>query len=154
MDERKLKPIIYFLIAFILALLAYRAGVFVGERKAMYSYRWSENYQKNFGGPNSEGFIDAHGISGIVLHVDQSGLVIQDKDNTEKTVIVSRETSIHQGHNDIGLNALSPSMHVVVIGEPDDEGHIQARLIRVFPMGSPDMPSGDFAPPVPYFFVH
>ncbi len=153
MNEIKSRPIsskilfliICVLLGFIFTLLAYRVGVFVGERKAMYSYRWSENYQRNFAGPpqgflgrmpgvpDDRGFMDAHGIFGTVLKVEGDTLVIQDKDHTEKTVLISPETSIRQGRDSVALDALASSTNIVVIGEPNDQGQIQAKLIRVFP---------------------
>ena len=63
------------LLALIVFLLVFGAGMFVGEKKARFSYRWGENYQRNFAGPRGgffgnfgreEGLINAHGAFGQI----------------------------------------------------------------------------------------
>ena len=51
-----LKRLIIGLIYLAIVILIFGAGIFVGGTKARFSYRWAENYHKNFGGPRS-GFL-------------------------------------------------------------------------------------------------
>lgn len=135
------KPVILTLATIILLLAVFRLGMFVGFRKASFSYRWSDNYHQMFAGPRrgffddfeGKGFTNAHGIFGSVLRVEPSAIVMKDKDNVEKTVTVSSSTSIRLRNEDIALSRLAPNDRLVIIGEPDDDGEIEAKFIRVFP---------------------
>ncbi len=46
-----LKWIIIGLAGFIIIILIFGAGMFIGGMKAKFSYRWAESYHKNFAGP-------------------------------------------------------------------------------------------------------
>ena len=50
-----LKWVIIGLAGFVVLILVFGAGMRIGTLKARYSYRWAENYQKNFAGPR-DGF--------------------------------------------------------------------------------------------------
>lgn len=131
--------------AFIVLLLVFRAGVFVGYKKAQFSYRWGENYHRNFAGPRSGffgdfrrgfgdrgGFINAHGTFGSVIKVDGNTIIVKGRDNVEKTVLVSDNTTINKGRETIKVSDLKVDDRVVIIGSPNDQGQIEAKLIRVF----------------------
>ena len=51
-----LKWIIIGVAIFVVIVLIFGAGMFVGGMKARFSYRWAENYHENFGGPRG-GFL-------------------------------------------------------------------------------------------------
>ena len=136
-----------FLIAIAVVLeLAVLAGAFsfgmaVGFHKARFSYEWGEHYDRNFGGPHHglfgfrEGsqFMDAHGTFGHVIKVDTSSIVIQGRDNVEKVVLVDNATSIQRMRQAIGIQDLKIDDSVVIIGEPNNQGQIIAKFIRVMP---------------------
>lgn len=123
----------------IAALLIFKLGVFVGYRKANFSYRWAENYHKNFGGPREgffndfydRDFIDGHGMSGLVMKIDGNVLIIKDRDNTEKTVTISDQTVIRVNRDTIKITDLKIDDRIVIIGSPDNQGQIEAKFIRV-----------------------
>lgn len=136
-----------------LALLAgaFGFGVFVGYRKANFSYRWGENYHLNFGGPKGgffqdfrdlggRDFIGGHGVFGQVIKIDSQTLVIKGQDNVERIVLVKSDTSIRRLGEDIKLSDLKIDEYITVIGEPNDLGQIEAKFIRVMPLPSPSMP--------------
>ena len=135
------KPLILTLIAVIILLAVYQAGVFVGYRKATYSFRWSQNYHQMFAGPpqgfigdvQGQAFMDAHGIFGPVLRADPTDLIIQDKDQMEKVIHIDPTTSIIRLHDIVSATSIQTNDRVVIIGQPDDRGEIDAKLIRVFP---------------------
>jgi len=137
-------------------LVVFALGVRVGYSKASFSYRWGEQYHRNFGGPR-EGFYgprgdsmqrpfgpppeftDAHGTFGTILKIDQpteagkpTVLVISGRDQVEMTVLVSDKTIIRDQRNDVAVGDLQADEGVMVIGDPDDQGQIAAKLIRVF----------------------
>jgi len=139
-----LKWIIIGIVIFVYSVCVFGTGVFVGGMKAKFSYRWAENYHRNFGGPgngfmfdgkmpppNNE-FIEGHGTFGQIIKIGDSDFVIKGQDNVEKVVIFSKDASITIGRRTITKTDLKIGEQVVVIGSPNDQGQIEARLIRVF----------------------
>jgi hypothetical protein len=143
--------------AFILALAIFASGVFVGFHKAKFSYKFGENYERNFMGPrrgvedfggpmgmvkekfrNFEGrdFRNSHGLAGTIVSIADNNIIIKDRDNKENTVVVSDRTIIKSGRDDIKISDLKNDEQVVVMGNPGDNGVINADLIRVFDNGS------------------
>ncbi len=134
------------LVSFVVVLGVFLLGIFVGYRKAEYSFRWEENYERNFGGPEKTvpqklsihrapvgtGYMNAHGMSATVLKVDDHVLVVTGRDNIEKTVLVSGQTRIQKGRTPLSVSEVKPDDQLVVIGAPTREGSIEARLIRIF----------------------
>lgn len=131
--------------AFIVLLLVFKAGVFVGYKKAQFSYRWGENYHRNFAGPRGGffgdfgrdfgdrgDFINAHGTFGSVIKVDGNTIIVKDKDNVEKTVLISDNTVINKSRETIKVSDLKVDDSIVIIGSPNEQGQIEAKLIRVF----------------------
>ena len=139
-----LKKIIVGLAGFIIGVLIFGAGVKVGTMKAKYSYRWAENYHKNFAGPKSgffddfnrgfgdKDFINSHGTFGLIIKIDGSILVIKGKDDIEKTVLVSDKTEIINRRETVKASELKVDDQVVIIGSPNEQGQIEAKLIRLF----------------------
>jgi len=145
------------LVVAIVALLLFNLGIFVGYQKANFSYRWSENYHKNFAGPrqgfmeNMKGrdFIDSHGIVGQIIKLDGDSLIIKGQDNMEKIISLAPETVINRFKESISSTQLRLNDLIVVIGEPSDSGQIAAKLIRILPPppGLPPAASGTFPLP-------
>jgi len=139
-----LKRIIIIFAGLAAVILIFGAGVLVGEMKARFSYRWAENYQRNFAGPRAGfmagmpmpfmtggDFIQSHGVFGQIIKVN-SDLVIKGKNNVENVVIISTSTAIQKGRQTITKEDLKVGDNVTVIGSPNDQGQIEAKLIRVF----------------------
>ncbi|NTV40918.1 MAG: hypothetical protein HGA61_01435 [Candidatus Moranbacteria bacterium] len=145
----------FFLVALLaLILLAFSAGIGVGLHKARYSYRWGENYERNFisqrppmmpphggegpgdmmgfGGGDGRQMRNANGLAGMVVSVTDNLIVIKDKDNNENMVNVTEKTIIKAGKNDIKIGDLRVDEKLVIIGKPGDDGKVNADLIRVF----------------------
>jgi len=136
------------ILAVLLLALAFSLGVGVGYRKANFSYQWGENYHKNFAGPRvgfmmfspapppfrmQDDFINPHGTAGSVIKIDGSNLIIKGNDNVEKTILVNDKTVIRSGRQDIKVADLKAGDMTVTIGQPNEQGQIEASLIRVFP---------------------
>jgi hypothetical protein len=129
-------------IAFI-ALVIFQAGVFVGFRKAEFSGRMGDNYYKTFGeqrGPRGMmpnfGMMDpsnSHGTIGKIVSTTLPQVIIADQDGTEKTIIIDTKTDIRSFRDSIKAEALKVGDFITVIGEPNKEGQIEARLIRIMP---------------------
>lgn len=144
--------IIFGILAFMLLLAAFKAGMMVGIRKADFSCKWSDNYHKNFGGPqegflkgfDDKNFMEANGVFGQIIKIDGSTIVIKGRDNTEKSILTDDSTVIRRLKDTIKISDLKNDEYIVVIGEPNDSGQIIANFIRVMPPNpSASMPSGN-----------
>ena len=138
----KLKWAIIGLAGFVVLILVFGAGVKVGTLKARYSYRWAENYHKNFAGPRggflgdwqrfpAGDFISGHGAFGEIIVMKDNGFVIKSRENVEKVIITAEDTTITKGQETI-KDGLKVGDRVVIIGSPDEQGQIEAKLIRLF----------------------
>lgn len=130
--------------------LTFHAGIVVGARKATFAGRWNESYSNNFGGPRS-GFgwgmmggnggmmnggypmMQAHGVFGQIIKIDGQSLVMKSSEGVEKVVLVTSTTSIRAGREEMKLENLKINDQIVVIGNPNDAGQIEARFIRLAP---------------------
>jgi len=150
-----LRWVIISLIALGGVALIFSAGMFVGSMKTQFSYRWAENYQKNFAGPRSgflgewrgwplppKDFMESHGSFGEIIEINGNSLVIKGRGDMEKIIIIKPETIIKKGRETIKKESLKAGNYVVVIGAPNQEGQIEAKLIRVFekPVGRNFLP--------------
>lgn len=149
-DSKWFKGTILTILGVIVLALVFSAGIGIGYRKANFSYQWGDNYHKMFGGPSQgfmrqmpppleqmgmrDEFINPHGTAGSVIKVDGANLIIKGNDNIEKTILVSDKTVIRSGRQDIKAADLKVGDMTVTIGEPNDQGQINAKLIRVFPL--------------------
>lgn len=123
------------------ALLVFWAGTAVGYKQAAFSYHWNDNYSRQFGGPRSPlGFqsdsdepMSAHGAFGTIIGVKLPEIVVKGGGDVEKTVTVNGATVIRRFHDAASTTDLSNGQTVVVIGEPDSQGNINASLIRIVP---------------------
>jgi len=132
------KFVVALLAELILLIGTFSLGMNVGFHKAGFTYSWSQNYPNNFGGrqalvapPPSSAFFNPHGLDGTILNSDKNTLVLKDEDNTEKTVLISSQTSIRLNFQNLKAADLKAGEEVVVIGEPNPQGQIEAKLIRV-----------------------
>ncbi len=137
--------IILSLATIVVLVLTFGVGMYAGFHKARFSYQWGENYHKNFGGPRGGFFrdfggkdlIDANGIAGQVIKVDGQTLVIKGRDNVEKIILVKEDTVIRRFTETIKLGDLKVDDNIVAIGEPNDQGQIEAKFIRTMPFIPP-----------------
>jgi len=137
---------------FLVILISFAGGVAVGLKKAKFSYKFGENYERNFiGGPpgpmgmmgdrgpkgmmpdfEGRGFRNAHGIAGTIISVADNKIILKDRDGQENTISVSDKTLIKRAQDTISVNDLKNNDRIVVMGKPGDDGTVNADLIRVF----------------------
>ncbi|OGZ56585.1 MAG: hypothetical protein A3J04_01915 [Candidatus Ryanbacteria bacterium RIFCSPLOWO2_02_FULL_47_14] len=129
------------ILALIVALLIFQAGMFVGYHKARFSYRMGDNFHRTFGerkgGPlggfGRGDFPGGHGTIGKIIKIDLPTLVIEDRDNVEKIITIKDDTTVRHFRESVKTSDLKTDDYVVVIGTPNDSGQIEARLIRIVP---------------------
>jgi hypothetical protein len=148
-----LKWVVIGLAGFAAAVLFFGAGVVVGGMKARFSYRWAESYHKNFAGPKQGFFSDwqrmpplpgdffeSHGLFGEIIELKDNGFVVKDRGDIEKVVSTTDQTVIKKGNETI-KDGLKVGDEVVIIGSPNEEGQIEAKLIRLFGQDMPKPPN-------------
>jgi hypothetical protein len=137
----KVKWTICILGCLVVALIIFQAGMFVGFKKAGFSFRTGEQYFRQMGGRpddqfmgmNIGDFTNSHGAIGKILTIKLPAIIVSDRDNVEKTIIVSTSTDIRQMKNKITAQDLKINDFITVIGEPNANAEIDAKLIRVMP---------------------
>lgn len=129
----------------VVLMLIFKAGLMIGAKKADFSHRFSDNYRRNFIGPagnpqngffkelDEKNFMNPHGVDGQIIKIDNEELVIKDRDNVEKMVLLNDKTVINRFRDTIKPDELKVDEYVIVLGEPNDQGEIVAKLIRLMP---------------------
>lgn len=135
--------IIFGLIVFVLVLIIFQAGVFVGYNKARFGVRFGDNFNRNFVDPRGGGFdrgfddrkflISGHGAVGEIVSIVMPQIVVAGPDNFEKTVLVGNDTLVRQFRDEVATTSLKVGDYIVVLGTPNDNGQIEAKLIRTVP---------------------
>ncbi len=142
-----LKWAVIALSGFVVILLSVGLGIWIGGERARFSYRWADNYHKNFGGPKEgffmemrrfpqDNFMSGHGEFGTIIKINGSEIMIKGRDNMEKFVLAKNDTVVKSAKADIKLRDLKVNDFIVVIGSPNDVGQIEAKIIRVLPLPS------------------
>jgi len=147
-----LKKVIIAILCLVILFFVFGLGVIVGEKKAKFSFLWAENYHKNFAGPPQgflrdwrkgpfakREFIEGHGAFGEIIEVKDDSFVIKGRGDIEKVILITKDTVIKKGMETIKDN-LKVGDFVVVIGSPNKEGQIEAKLIRVFEKNPKNLP--------------
>ena len=127
----------------IILLLVLSAGISIGFHKASFGRAWGGNYERNFGMMQNrpmfgkDNFPNAHGAIGKIIKIELPTVIVQDKDSTEKVILTENDTQIQRMRGNITINDLKINDFIVVIGSPNEQGQIEAKLIRVMP--SPEL---------------
>jgi hypothetical protein len=151
-QSKGFKVFIFTIAILVILLMVFKLGLIVGGRRADFACRWSDSYHRNFGGPKGgfmgdlkdRDFIDASGIYGQIIKIDNSTsttttepavlkIIIRGRDNVEKMILVGAGTVVTRLKDNLRPQDLKIDNLVVVIGEPNQQGQIEAKLIRVIP---------------------
>ncbi len=146
LESKSFRAVIYTLGALVLAFMIFQAGSVSGFRKASFGRDWGKNYDMNFGSPHrGPGMMggefgdfgnlpNAHGAIGKIIKIELPNIIVQDeKDNTEKVIVINKDTQIRKVRDQIAEDGLKVDDSVVIIGAPNSSGQIEARLIRILP---------------------
>jgi len=144
MESKIFGIVILSIVGLIVLCFVFGLGVSVGSRKADFSFRWAEQYHKNFAGPSQgflgmgnimmqDNFIDANGVIGEVISVNDNKITIKGRENVEKIVVADEKTIIMCQRQNFKLTELKSGDSVVIMGEPNNNGQIEADFIRIMP---------------------
>ena len=141
LGESKVKRIICILGYALIVLIVFQAGMFVGFKKAEFSYRTGEQYfrqmsgrlSNQFMGMNRSDFGNSHGAAGKIITINLPIMIVSDKDGIEKTIIISTSTDIRKFKDSISAEDLKVNDFVTVLGNPTDKAELEAKLIRIMP---------------------
>ena len=148
-ESKSFRTVMYTFGVLFIAFIIFQAGMMAGFRKASFGRDWGDNYVRNFGSPHQEGFRmiikggefgdfgnlpNAHGAIGKIIKIELPTMIVLDeKDKTEKVVLLNENTEIRRMRDSVAQNDLKIDEYVVVIGTPNSSGQIEAKLIRFLP---------------------
>jgi len=134
-DKLKAGILIGFVV--VIVFLFFLAGLFVGGEKARFSDRLGERYFRDFirpGGPPpglfDPGYLNSHGAMGTIVSITGSELIVSEN-NVNKTLIINDDTIIHKGPQNAKLTDLKVGDELTIIGSPNSQGQIEAKIINV-----------------------
>ena len=121
----------YFLFALVGAGMlgtVFGAGFFVG--------RWSTRTNSPFASPLGQRIIPSsrHGAVGKVLQIEGTTITLQSRDGTSHTILTDSQTRFERGiakATKLTLRDLKIGDQVIIVGTPNAQGQIKAKLIRV-----------------------
>ncbi|MEI8061684.1 MAG: hypothetical protein WCG97_00100 [bacterium] len=154
-ESKIIRKVLKVCVVILAALVIFQAGQFVGLKRAEFSFRMADNYYNNFGsrldhrsmmggvgqGPSILGrnmmgggdFTESHGASGKIIRINLPTVTVSTPENIEKTILINKETVIREFRDSIKATDLKVDDIVVVIGDPTDQGQVEAKFIRVMP---------------------
>ncbi len=139
-NSRRFTKIVLAFVALGFIFGAFRIGEIVGAKKASFSYKWGENYYRSFAGPSprmfdtdARYFISAHGVAGKIVGISSSSIILTDRDNLEREIVIDKATEFFMFRNRVLLSDLKIDDEAAIIGSPEDSGMIRAKLIRLLP---------------------
>lgn len=153
-ESKILVGILYGIGIVIILLFVLSIGISIGFRKASFGRAWGDNYERNFGMMpgrpilGKDNFPNAHGANGKIIKIELPTIIVQDKDNTEKVILIKDDTKIQKMMSEVKTSDLLVNDFVVIIGSPNTEGQIEAKLIRIMPAGMPVPPPFEQIPAI------
>ena len=137
-----LNKLLIILAATVVLVFIFTAGVLVGHEKARFSGAWGENYYRNIMGPGGRerGMMDfgrpefnARSGFGQIIKIEGNNIIVKGPDNVEKIIVANNQTAIQKFNQSLKVSDLRVDEYIVVIGRPNSQGQVEAKLIRVMP---------------------
>ncbi len=145
LESKKVCAVLWILGGLIVLIVVFGLGITVGYDRAGFAAGFDRNYFRIFFGGAPAGPIGmmappmpvaTHGVVGAVIDVGTSTISVTDDNSNEQSVAVSSGTVIRDGDATISIGGVAVGDHIAVIGEPNSEGQINARFIRVIATSS------------------
>lgn len=124
---------------FVLLCAAFSIGEHIGYRKASFAFQNSDNFYRTYGPPGGGhfappgNFSEDHGTVGKVVSMSLPTIVIEDRDNTEKTIVTTDQTIVRRFRDTITAKDIAVGDYIVALGEPNAQSQVAANLIRILP---------------------
>ena len=140
LESRVVIKVLYGIGIVLVAMVIFYAGITVGFHKASFGHAWGENYERNFGMMQNrpmfgqDNFPNANGAIGKIIKITLPTIIVQDRDNIEKVILIKSDTQIQKLRENITPNDLKVDDSIVVIGTPNGQGQIEAKFIRIMPL--------------------
>jgi hypothetical protein len=145
LESKVVRTVLWILGGVIVLFVAFGLGIAVGANRARFAAGFDDNYYHNFygaqggGGPMGSSMpppLATHGIVGTVIDLESPLISVKDQANNEQSVQISSGTVIREGGDTIMIGDIMIGDQIAVIGDPNDQGQVVARFIRVFPAAS------------------
>lgn len=143
--SKKVRTVLWVLGGLIVLVVVFGLGITVGYDRAGFASGFDRNYFRIFfGGPASGPMgliapsmpVGTHGVVGTVIDLGTSTISVENQQDTEQSVEVSSGTAIRNGNNNITLAEVMVGDQIAVIGEPNSDGQVDARFIRILSASS------------------
>jgi uncharacterized membrane protein len=140
LESKIVRTILWILGGLIVLVVVFGLGIAVGYDRAGFATGFDQNYYRNFYGTAPGGAIGLvappmpvaiHGVVGKVIDLGTSTISVENQQGNEQSVAVSSNTDIRNGSGNIAIGNIAVGDQVAVIGEPNGEGQIDARFIRI-----------------------
>ncbi len=139
--SRTVRGILIGIIATVVVIMIFQAGVFVGYRKAAFSYKLGDNFYKTFRGEKPmmvTGFDNGnvpggHGAIGRIVRINLPEIVVAPEGDVEKTVLIGSSTLVKRFDKTVPPSDITTEDFAVILGSPDTESRIHATFIRLVP---------------------
>jgi len=111
--------------------IVFGAGIVVG--------RWSAGEARSNAPLLERGFLfsGSHGAIGTLQAVQEKSLTLELRDGTTQTILIDYKTRLERKQKKITLADLRTGERLLVVGTPDEQGQIKARLIHAFEPRNP-----------------
>jgi hypothetical protein len=126
----------------VFTILVFHAGMSFGFHRAKYSLRWGDNYNRIVGRNDKFGMMDRvsgreffnpDGSFGKIVKISLPSIFVSDNEGIEKELKISTTTVIRKFKNNLKQEELKLDDFVVSVGKSNEDGSIEAKLIRVMP---------------------
>ncbi len=147
LNSRDFRIVLYTTLSLAVLFCIFHLGTIAGHKRAMFNCNWGRNYEANFGAPRMNplppnkgrgefrNFPNANGSIGKIIKISLPNVIVfDDKESTEKVVVIDEKTQIRKARETITKEELKLEDAIVVVGNPNDKGQIEAKLIRVLPV--------------------
>lgn len=141
LSSKKIRTVLFILGGLILLFVVFGLGVAVGYDRAGFAAGLDDNYYRVFYGASPGGPMgmmpptataSIHGVVGKVIDLGTSTVSVENQQGSEESVVVSPGVDIRNGNTDVAISGMAVGDTIAVIGEPNGQGQIVARFIRIF----------------------
>lgn len=140
-NSNKVRALLIIVGGLIVALFIFQAGMIVGFHKARFDMRSGNEYYRAFDKKQKmspwnispKEFSGGHGVVGKVIKTEYPRIVVADRENVEKVVVIASSTEVRKFRDKIDPHMIQPDDFTVILGNPNEQGEVSAKFIRILP---------------------